>query len=113
MTDASVKGGDKSIKEILMISGKRALGSGTAGAIAMVAQVSSLMWMRTGNANVMSAVRGVCVTNSCCAAMNYQYRVRVSQWVSFVCASCCPALTSQSLAEVSVSVQDTTAWCVC
>lgn len=37
-----------SLKEILVTSGSRALGSGLSGAAAMVVQVSSLMWMRTG-----------------------------------------------------------------
>jgi len=38
---------DQSMSEILRNAGKRALGGGTAGAVAMVVNVSSLMWMRT------------------------------------------------------------------
>jgi hypothetical protein len=45
---------NKSWGEILEKAGKRALGGGLAGAVAMFAQVGSLMWMRT--------------------TMNYQYR---------------------------------------
>eukprot|EP01128_Nolandella_sp_AFSM9_P010139 TRINITY_DN6964_c0_g1_i1.p1 TRINITY_DN6964_c0_g1~~TRINITY_DN6964_c0_g1_i1.p1 ORF type:complete len:329 (-),score=83.77 TRINITY_DN6964_c0_g1_i1:152-1003(-) len=42
------------MREVLARAGRRALGGGTAGAIAMFVQVTSLMWMRT--------------------TMNYQYR---------------------------------------
>lgn len=48
---------------ILKNSGRRALGSGLAGAAAMVVQVTSLMWMRT--------------------AMNYQYKTGSSMRVTF------------------------------
>ena len=44
--------------EVLRKAGKRALGGGAAGALAMVVQVSSLMWIRT--------------------IMNYQYRYGMS-----------------------------------
>ena len=42
------------LSEVLQKAGKRALGGGIPGAMAMVAQVTSLMWLRT--------------------TMNYQYR---------------------------------------
>lgn len=49
---------DKTLKEILQKAGKRALGGGIPGAMAMGIQVGSLMWLRT--------------------TMNYQYRYGTS-----------------------------------
>mmetsp|Transcript_29486 Transcript_29486/g.71747 ORF Transcript_29486/g.71747 Transcript_29486/m.71747 type:complete len:303 (-) Transcript_29486:84-992(-) len=54
---------DQSMSEILRNAGKRALGGGTAGAVAMVVNVSSLMWMRT--------------------TVNYQYRYGLSTGQAF------------------------------
>jgi len=54
MSGSSAATDKPTLKETLKKAGKRALGGGTAGAVAMVAQVSALMWMRT--------------------TMNYQYR---------------------------------------
>lgn len=65
--------------EILAKAGKRALGGGLSGAVAMTTQVGSLMWLRT--------------------TMNYQYRhgtgtmVRLSAPAGPCCGSrfaCCP-----------------------